>query len=58
MISAIMTHDSAVLKAREIASQVLAPAVVRDAYAGAIMAPTGDVVREFIGKSLLGMPLF
>jgi alkylation response protein AidB-like acyl-CoA dehydrogenase len=30
----------------------------RDAHAGAIMAPTGDVLREFIGKSLLGMPLF
>ena len=30
----------------------------RDAHAGAIMAPTGDVLREFIWKSLLGMPLF
>ena len=30
----------------------------RDAYAGAVMAPTGDVLREFIGKSLLGIPLF
>jgi alkylation response protein AidB-like acyl-CoA dehydrogenase len=30
----------------------------RDAHAGAIMAPTGDVLREFIGKSLLGIPLF
>jgi len=30
----------------------------RDAHAGAVMAPTGDVVREFIGKSLLGIPLF
>src|SRR6202049_1295571 len=30
----------------------------RDAQAGAVMAPTGDVLREFIGKSLLGMPLF
>jgi alkylation response protein AidB-like acyl-CoA dehydrogenase len=30
----------------------------RDAHAGAVMAPTGDVLREFIGKSLLGMPLF
>ena len=26
----------------------------RDAHAGAVMAPTGDVLREFIGKSLLG----
>jgi alkylation response protein AidB-like acyl-CoA dehydrogenase len=30
----------------------------RDAHAGAVMAPTSDVLREFIGKSLLGMPLF
>ncbi len=29
----------------------------RDAHAGAVMAPTGDVLREFIGKSLLGIPL-
>ena len=30
----------------------------RDAHAGAVMAPTTDVLREFIGKSLLGIPLF
>jgi alkylation response protein AidB-like acyl-CoA dehydrogenase len=30
----------------------------RDAHAGAVMAPTGDVLREFIGKSLLVIPLF
>lgn len=30
----------------------------RDAHAGVVMAPTGDVLREFIGKALLGMPLF
>ena len=30
----------------------------RDAHAGAVMAPTSDVLREFIGKSLLGIPLF
>lgn len=30
----------------------------RDAQAGAVMAPTGDVLREFIGKALLGLPLF
>ncbi|MGH7014797.1 MAG: acyl-CoA dehydrogenase family protein [Stellaceae bacterium] len=30
----------------------------RDAHAGAVMAPTGDVLRELIGKSMLGMPLF
>jgi len=30
----------------------------RDAHAGAVMAPTSDVLREFIGKTLLGMPLF
>ena len=30
----------------------------RDARAGAIMAPTTDVLYEFIGRTLLGMPLF
>jgi alkylation response protein AidB-like acyl-CoA dehydrogenase len=30
----------------------------RDAHAGSVMAPTADVLREFIGKSLLGIPLF
>jgi alkylation response protein AidB-like acyl-CoA dehydrogenase len=30
----------------------------RDAHAGAVMAPIGDVLREFIGKLLLGIPLF
>ena len=30
----------------------------RDAHAGAVMAPTADVLREFIGKAVLGMPLF
>ena len=30
----------------------------RDAHAGAVMAPTGDVLKEFIGKAVLGIPLF
>ena len=30
----------------------------RDAQAGAVMAPTTDVLREFIGKAILGLPLF
>lgn len=30
----------------------------RDAHAGAVMAPTGDVLREFIARIILGMPLF
>jgi alkylation response protein AidB-like acyl-CoA dehydrogenase len=30
----------------------------RDAHAGSVMAPTGDVLRELIAKALLGMPLF
>jgi alkylation response protein AidB-like acyl-CoA dehydrogenase len=30
----------------------------RDAHAGAVMAPTGDVLREFIAKALLDIPLF
>ena len=29
----------------------------RDAHAGVVMAPTGDVLREFIGRAVLGMPL-
>jgi alkylation response protein AidB-like acyl-CoA dehydrogenase len=32
--------------------------VFRDAHASAVMAPTSDVLREFIGKAVLGMPLF
>jgi alkylation response protein AidB-like acyl-CoA dehydrogenase len=30
----------------------------RDARAAAVMAPTTDVLHDFIGKALLGMPLF
>lgn len=30
----------------------------RDAHAGAVMAPTADTLREFIGRALLGLPLF
>jgi alkylation response protein AidB-like acyl-CoA dehydrogenase len=30
----------------------------RDAHAGAVMAPTADVLRDFIGKAVLGMELF
>jgi alkylation response protein AidB-like acyl-CoA dehydrogenase len=30
----------------------------RDAHAGAVMAPTGDVLRELIGRAMLEMPLF
>ena len=30
----------------------------RDARAAAVMAPTTDVLYEFIGKALLGIPLF
>jgi len=30
----------------------------RDVHAGAVMAPTGDVLREFIGRVILEMPLF
>ncbi|CAN5349491.1 acyl-CoA dehydrogenase family protein [soil metagenome] len=32
--------------------------IFRDAHAGAVMAPTADVLRELIGRALLGMPLF
>jgi alkylation response protein AidB-like acyl-CoA dehydrogenase len=30
----------------------------RDARAGWVMAPTADHLREFIGRSLTGLPLF
>jgi alkylation response protein AidB-like acyl-CoA dehydrogenase len=30
----------------------------RDAHAGAVMAPTGDVLRELVARSMLGMALF
>jgi alkylation response protein AidB-like acyl-CoA dehydrogenase len=30
----------------------------RDAHAGSVMAPTGDVLRELIARSMLGMALF
>jgi alkylation response protein AidB-like acyl-CoA dehydrogenase len=30
----------------------------RDAQAGAVMAPTTDVLRDFIGKAILGLPVF
>jgi len=30
----------------------------RDAHAGVVMAPTADVLRDLIGKALLGLPLF
>jgi alkylation response protein AidB-like acyl-CoA dehydrogenase len=30
----------------------------RDAHAGAVMAPTGGALREFIGRAVLGLPLF
>ena len=30
----------------------------RDARAGSVMAPTTDVLYDFIGKAVLGLPLF
>ena len=30
----------------------------RDARAASVMAPTSDVLYDFIGKAVLGMPLF
>ena len=30
----------------------------RDARAGSVMAPTTDVLHDFVGKAVLGMPLF
>jgi len=31
---------------------------LRDARAGAVMAPTTEVLKEWIGKSVAGVPLF
>lgn len=31
---------------------------LRDSLAGSVMAPTSDVLKEFIGKGVLGVPLF
>jgi alkylation response protein AidB-like acyl-CoA dehydrogenase len=30
----------------------------RDAHASAVMAPTAEALRDFIGRALLGMPVF
>jgi alkylation response protein AidB-like acyl-CoA dehydrogenase len=30
----------------------------RDARAGSVMAPTTEVLHDFVGKAVLGMPLF
>jgi alkylation response protein AidB-like acyl-CoA dehydrogenase len=30
----------------------------RDAHAGSVMAPTNEVLKEWLGKALLGLPLF
>jgi alkylation response protein AidB-like acyl-CoA dehydrogenase len=30
----------------------------RDAQAAAVMAPSSDVLKDFIGKACLGLPLF
>lgn len=32
--------------------------VFRDAQAGAVMAPTADVLYDFVGKAITGLPLF
>jgi alkylation response protein AidB-like acyl-CoA dehydrogenase len=32
--------------------------IFRDAQAAAVMAPSSDVLKEFIGKASLGLPLF
>jgi alkylation response protein AidB-like acyl-CoA dehydrogenase len=32
--------------------------IFRDAQAAAVMAPSGDVLKDFIGKASLGLPLF
>ena len=32
--------------------------IFRDAQSAAVMAPFNDVLKEFIGKTCLGLPLF
>ena len=32
--------------------------IFRDAQAAAVMAPASDVLKDFIGKATLGLPLF
>jgi alkylation response protein AidB-like acyl-CoA dehydrogenase len=32
--------------------------IFRDAQAASVMAPTTDVLKDFLGKACLGMPLF
>jgi alkylation response protein AidB-like acyl-CoA dehydrogenase len=32
--------------------------IFRDAQAAAVMAPSSDVLKDFIGKASLGLPLF
>jgi hypothetical protein len=32
--------------------------ISRDAQAAAVMAPPSDVLKDFIGKASLGLPLF
>jgi alkylation response protein AidB-like acyl-CoA dehydrogenase len=32
--------------------------IFRDSQAAAVMAPSSDVLKEFVGKAFLGLPLF
>jgi alkylation response protein AidB-like acyl-CoA dehydrogenase len=54
MIGAIMTHDAAVLKAREIASHVLAPSAGQNARAGRFSTEAVESLGE---SGLLGLVL-
>ena len=45
-------------EARPFSKYMAVERLLRDAHAGAVMGPTGDVVRDFIGKAVLGIPLF
>src|ERR1035438_5131527 len=54
MIGAIMTHDAAVLKAREIASRVLAPSAAQDDKAGRFST---EAIESLGGSGLLGLLL-
>src|SRR2546423_7426356 len=54
MIGAIMTHDAAVLKAREIASRVLAPSAAQNDKAGRFSTEAIESLGE---SGLLGLLL-
>jgi alkylation response protein AidB-like acyl-CoA dehydrogenase len=68
MLAVLESKASAALRVTDLAMQACGGAAFsrhlgverffRDARAGAVMAPTTDVLYDFIGRALLDMPLF